>query len=80
MKSLATLAWRSLWRGVGIAGKRTLREAMVNYCTSGQSIDLVGTPDQVACQMEEIMQDGSGEGFLFSLPNVRRRTTVERPC
>ena len=59
------------------AGKRTLREAMVDYSTSGQSVDLVGTPDQVAGQMEEIMQEVGGDGFLFSMPNVSRRSTAE---
>jgi alkanesulfonate monooxygenase SsuD/methylene tetrahydromethanopterin reductase-like flavin-dependent oxidoreductase (luciferase family) len=59
------------------AGKRTLREAMLDYSTSGQSVDLVGTPDQVAGQMEEIMQEVGGDGFLLSMPNVSRRTTAE---
>jgi FMN-dependent oxidoreductase (nitrilotriacetate monooxygenase family) len=59
------------------AGKRTLREAMVDYSTSGQSVDLVGTPDAVAGQMEEIMQEVGGDGFLFSMPNVSRRSTAE---
>ena len=59
------------------AGKRTLREAMLNYSTSGQSIDLVGTPDHVAGQMGEIMEEVGGDGFLFSLPNVCRRSMAE---
>lgn len=59
------------------AGKRTLREAMLNYSTSGQSIDLVGTPDHVAGQMGEIMDEVGGDGFLFSLPNVCRRSMAE---
>lgn len=59
------------------AGKRTLREAMLGYSTSGQSIDLVGTPDQVAGQMGEIMQEVGGDEFLFSLPNVSRRSMAE---
>lgn len=59
------------------AGKRTLREAMLAYSTSGQSVDLVGTPDQVAGQMGEIMEEVGGDGFLFSLPNVCRRSMAE---
>jgi FMN-dependent oxidoreductase (nitrilotriacetate monooxygenase family) len=59
------------------AGKRTLREATLDYSTSGQSIDLVGTPDQVAAQMGEAMQEVGGDGFLFSMPNVSRRTMAE---
>lgn len=59
------------------AGKRTLREAMLDYSTSGQSIDLVGTPDSIAGQMGEIMEEVGGDGFLLSMPNVSRRTTAE---
>jgi FMN-dependent oxidoreductase (nitrilotriacetate monooxygenase family) len=59
------------------AGKRTLREAMLDYSTSGQSIDLVGTPDAVAAQMGEIIEEVGGDGFLFSLPNVSRRSMAE---
>jgi alkanesulfonate monooxygenase SsuD/methylene tetrahydromethanopterin reductase-like flavin-dependent oxidoreductase (luciferase family) len=59
------------------AGKRTLREAMLDYSTSGQCVDLVGTPDSVAAQMGEIMQEVGGDGFLISMPNVSRRTTAE---
>jgi FMN-dependent oxidoreductase (nitrilotriacetate monooxygenase family) len=59
------------------AGKRTLREAMLDYSKSGQSIDLVGTPDSVAAQMGEIMEEVGGDGFLLSMPNVSRRTTAE---
>jgi alkanesulfonate monooxygenase SsuD/methylene tetrahydromethanopterin reductase-like flavin-dependent oxidoreductase (luciferase family) len=59
------------------AGKRTLREAMLDYSTSGQSMDLVGTPDQVAGQMAEAMEEVGGDGFLFSMSNVSRRTMAE---
>jgi FMN-dependent oxidoreductase (nitrilotriacetate monooxygenase family) len=59
------------------AGKRTLREAMLDYSTSGQSVDLVGTPDQVAGQMGELMEEVAGDGFLISMPNVCRRTMAE---
>jgi FMN-dependent oxidoreductase (nitrilotriacetate monooxygenase family) len=59
------------------AGKRTLREAMLDYSTSGQCVDLVGTPDSVAAQMGEIMEEVGGDGFLISMPNVSRRTTAE---
>jgi FMN-dependent oxidoreductase (nitrilotriacetate monooxygenase family) len=59
------------------AGKRTLREAMTEFSTTGLSVDLVGTPDQVAGQMEEVMQEVGGDGFLFSMSNVSRRTMAE---
>jgi FMN-dependent oxidoreductase (nitrilotriacetate monooxygenase family) len=59
------------------AGKRTLREAFTDYSTSGLSIELVGTPDQVAAQMGEAMEEVGGDGFLFSMSNVSRRTMAE---
>ena len=59
------------------AGKRTLRQTMSDYDSTVQSVELVGTPDQVAGQMGEVMQDVGGDGFLFSMPNVSRRTIAE---
>jgi FMN-dependent oxidoreductase (nitrilotriacetate monooxygenase family) len=59
------------------AGKNTLREAIVSYGSNGLSVDLVGTPDQVAGQMGEAMEEAGGDGFLFSMPNVNRRTIAE---
>ena len=59
------------------AGKRTLREAIVSYTSGGASIDLVGSPDAVAAQMAEAMEQIGGDGFLFSMPNVTRRLTAE---
>jgi alkanesulfonate monooxygenase SsuD/methylene tetrahydromethanopterin reductase-like flavin-dependent oxidoreductase (luciferase family) len=59
------------------AGKRTLREAIVSYTSGGASVDLVGSPDAVAAQMGEAMEAVGGDGFLFSMPNVSRRTTAE---
>ncbi|MEJ0017748.1 MAG: NtaA/DmoA family FMN-dependent monooxygenase [Acetobacteraceae bacterium] len=59
------------------AGKRTLREAIVAYTSGGASVDLVGSPDAVASQMGEVMEEVGGDGFLFSMPNVNRRTTSE---
>lgn len=59
------------------AGKQTLREAVVSYTSGGASIDLVGSPDAVAAQMAEAMEEVGGDGFLFSMPNVSRRTTAE---
>ncbi len=59
------------------AGKRTLREAIVSYSSSGGSVDLIGTPDAVAAQMGEVMQEVGGDGFLFSLPDVSRKSVVE---
>jgi FMN-dependent oxidoreductase (nitrilotriacetate monooxygenase family) len=58
------------------AGK-TLREAMMDHNTSALSIELVGTPDSLAAQMGEVMEEVGGDGFLFSLPNVTRRSLAE---
>lgn len=41
----------------------TLREIAQNYRFSYE--DLVGTPDTVAAQMEEVMQELGGDGFVF---------------
>ncbi len=59
------------------AGGRTLREAIIAYTSHGGSVDLVGTPDTVAAQMDEAMQEVGGDGFLLVLPNVSRKTVVE---
>jgi FMN-dependent oxidoreductase (nitrilotriacetate monooxygenase family) len=59
------------------AGGKTLREAIVSYSSSPGSIDLVGTCDGVAAQMGEIMQEVGGDGFLFTLGNVSRKSVAE---
>ena len=54
---------------------RSIREAMATF---NQGLpDLVGTADSVAGQMAEIMQEVGGDGFLFSMPNVTRRSLAE---
>jgi len=58
-----------------IAQGGTLREIAGNYTHGFEQ--LVGTPDTVAAQMDEIMQEVGGDGFLFSMPNVNRRTLAE---
>jgi FMN-dependent oxidoreductase (nitrilotriacetate monooxygenase family) len=59
------------------AGNRTLRDAIAAYNSDGGSVELVGSPDDVAAQMEEAMQAAGGDGFLFSLPDVSRRSIAE---
>ncbi len=59
------------------AGKNTLREAIIDYSSMGACIDLVGTPETIAGQMDEAMQEVGGDGFLIALPNVSRRAVVE---
>jgi hypothetical protein len=68
---------QSLAQSLRKAGKRTLREAIISYTSGGASIDLVATPDQVAAQMGEVMEEVGGDGFLFPMPNVNRRTIAE---
>jgi FMN-dependent oxidoreductase (nitrilotriacetate monooxygenase family) len=58
------------------AGK-TLREAITQDSASALSIDLVGTPDTVAARMGEVMEEVGGDGFLFSPPNINRRSLAE---
>jgi len=59
------------------AGKRSLREAMLSYRGNPGSVELTGTPDAVAAQMAEAMQEAGGDGFLLSLGDVSRRSVAE---
>ena len=59
------------------AGDKTLRQAAAAYNSDGGSVQLVGTPDSVAAQMAEAMEEVGGDGFLFSMTNVSRRTIAE---
>jgi FMN-dependent oxidoreductase (nitrilotriacetate monooxygenase family) len=60
-----------------LARGRTLRQTMSEHNVTGLSVDLIGTPDAVAAQMDEAMQEVGGDGFLFSMPNVSRRLLAE---
>ena len=60
-----------------MANGRSIRETMASFNAVDLSIDLVGTPDSVAARMGEVMQEVGGDGFLFSMPNVNRRTLAE---
>lgn len=52
----------------------TLREIAENYRFSYE--DLVGTPDAVAAQMAEVMEELGGDGFVFQ-GNLSRRYVAE---
>jgi alkanesulfonate monooxygenase SsuD/methylene tetrahydromethanopterin reductase-like flavin-dependent oxidoreductase (luciferase family) len=54
-----------------------LREAIIGYSSSPGCLDLIGTCDEVAAQMGEVMQEVGGDGFLFSLGNVSRHSVAE---
>jgi FMN-dependent oxidoreductase (nitrilotriacetate monooxygenase family) len=56
------------------AGKKTLREAIIAHSGAGYCVDVVGTPDSVAAQMSEIMDEVGGDGFLIALGDVSRRS------
>jgi FMN-dependent oxidoreductase (nitrilotriacetate monooxygenase family) len=58
------------------AGHKTLREWMSD-AAPGYYYDLIGTPDRVAGVMKEMMQQSGGDGFLFFLNDVSRRTVAE---
>ncbi len=45
-------------------GGKTLREVCAGFSIS--SLDLFGTPDSIASQMDEAMQEVGGDGFLFT--------------
>lgn len=59
------------------AGKRSLRQAMFAYRGNPGSIELIGTPDAVASQMADAMEEAGGDGLLLSLGNVSRRAIAE---
>ncbi len=58
------------------AGNKSLREAIIGHNSNGGTIDLVGDPDSVAGQMAEAMQEIGGDGFLFNLPDLSRRSVA----
>ncbi|GGG21241.1 dibenzothiophene desulfurization enzyme A [Rhodococcoides trifolii] len=54
---------------------KTLREIALNYKTI-ESMELVGTPDSVAAQMDEAMEEIGGDGFLIA-SQVTRKAVAE---
>lgn len=56
------------------AGKRTLREAVLDGASKGYGVDLVGTPETVAAKMQETMEIAGGDGFLITLGDLSRRS------
>lgn len=58
-------------------GKKSLREAMISYRGVSGSVPMVGTPDSVAAQMGEVMEEVGGDGFLISQSDVSRRAVAE---
>jgi alkanesulfonate monooxygenase SsuD/methylene tetrahydromethanopterin reductase-like flavin-dependent oxidoreductase (luciferase family) len=60
-----------------VANGRSIRQTMASFSAVDLSVELCGTPDAVAARMGEVMQEVGGDGFLFSMPNVNRRTLAE---
>lgn len=60
-----------------MANGRSIRDTMASFNAVDLSVDLCGTPDSVAARMGEVMEEVGGDGFLFSMPNVNRRTLAE---
>jgi FMN-dependent oxidoreductase (nitrilotriacetate monooxygenase family) len=50
---------------------KTLRQLVLDSGGVSDSVELVGTPDQVAEKMGQIMADVGGDGFLISSPMMR---------
>jgi len=67
----------SLYNFITKAGSNTLREAVIAYSSMGGSYDFVGTPESVAAQMGEVMEEVGGDGYLIALPNVSRKSVAE---
>jgi FMN-dependent oxidoreductase (nitrilotriacetate monooxygenase family) len=59
------------------AAGRSIRDTMADHNATELSVELVGTPDSMAARMGEVMEEVGGDGFLFSMPNVNRRTLAE---
>ena len=59
------------------AAGKTLREAIAAYNSDGGSVDLAGSPEEVAAQMEQAMQEAGGDGFLLTVPDLTRRSIAE---
>ena len=50
---------------------KTLRQLIYDAGGVADSIELVGTPDQVAEQMGQVMEEVGGDGFLMTAPGMR---------
>jgi FMN-dependent oxidoreductase (nitrilotriacetate monooxygenase family) len=57
------------------AAGRSIRDTLSTYDLGLP--ELVGSPDSVAGQLAEIMEEVGGDGFLFSKKDVTRRTLAE---
>jgi alkanesulfonate monooxygenase SsuD/methylene tetrahydromethanopterin reductase-like flavin-dependent oxidoreductase (luciferase family) len=56
---------------------RTLREVGSRFASPETALGLVGTVEQVADRMIEIVDQAGGDGFLFGSSDLNRRTLAE---
>lgn len=58
---------------------KTLRQLVYESAEFDSSIELIGTPDQVADRMGEIIEEVGGDGFLITMHNqsVSRKQVIE---
>jgi alkanesulfonate monooxygenase SsuD/methylene tetrahydromethanopterin reductase-like flavin-dependent oxidoreductase (luciferase family) len=54
-------------------GTRTLREMLLDPGSGG--LDFIGTADSIAAEMESVMQEVGGDGFLIHDPLTRKAIT-----
>ncbi len=68
----------SLARFAQFGSGKTLRQVVMEG-GKGTSVEAVGTPDQVAERMAEVMEEVGGDGFLLKHPfnNINRRYILE---
>lgn len=50
---------------------KTLRQLVIEAGSGSSSVELIGTPDQVADRMGEVAEEVGGDGFLISQPGFR---------
>ena len=60
-----------------MAKGRSIRETMASFNAVDYSIGLCGTCDVVAERMGGEMEQVGGDGYLFTMPNLNRRTLAE---
>ena len=48
-----------------------MRQLVLDSGGVADSVELVGTPDQVAATMGEVMEEVGGDGFLLTSPGMR---------
>jgi alkanesulfonate monooxygenase SsuD/methylene tetrahydromethanopterin reductase-like flavin-dependent oxidoreductase (luciferase family) len=54
---------------------KTLRQTIADRARTVGSVELVGTPETVAAQMGEIMEEVGGDGFLIRTSPTRKNQT-----